>query len=254
MKKVFKIIGSILLTLIVLLVIFLGGAYVKYNEKKPVGVKGEKAEALAQKMMQAVNKTAWDSTAIIAWTSRSGNSYVWDKQRNLVQVSSKDSKVLLNVYKQSGKVWDKQTEVTAADKVQKGVQKAYKAFINDAFWLNPIVKIFDAGTERSLVTLADGREGLLVSYTSGGVTPGDTYLWLVDANGMPTAWKLWVGILPLGGLEISWDNWITLPTGAKIATGHTIKSTSISTPITNIVSAPDVKTLGFYSNLFVEIE
>lgn len=254
MKKVFKIIGYTLLAVIVLLTVLLGGAYVKYNEKMPVGVQGEKAEALAQKMLQAVNKTAWDSTAVIAWTSRSGNSYVWDKKRNLVKVSSTNGKVLLNVYKQSGKVWDKQTEVIEAEKVQKGVQKAYNAFINDAFWLNPVVKIFDEGTSRGIVTLADGTEGLLVSYTSGGVTPGDSYLWLVDANGVPTAWKLWVGILPIGGIEISWDNWITLPTGAKIATGHTVKSTSISTPITNVLSAPDLKTLGAAANLFADIE
>ena len=250
MKKVFKIIAYLLLAVILLL----GAAYIRYNEKRPVGVKGERAEVLAQKMMQAVNKTAWDSTAIVGWTSRAGNTYVWDKQRNLVQITSKDSKVLLNVYKRSGKVWDKQVEVTDATKAQKGIEKAYKAFINDAFWLNPIIKIFDAGTERSLVTLADGREGLLVSYTSGGVTPGDAYLWFVDANGVPTAWKLWVSIIPIGGIEISWDNWITLPTGAKIATGHTLKSTSISTPITNVVSATDLTSLGVAANLFAGIE
>ena len=250
MKKVFKIIGYLVLAVIILL----GVTYVTLNEKKPVGIKGEKAEALARKMMQAVNKTAWDSTNVIAWTARSGYSYVWDKQRNLVQVSSKDSKVLLNIYKHSGKVWNKQVEVTEVEKNKKGVDKAYKAFINDAFWLNPIVKIFDAGTERSIVNLADGREGLLISHTSGGVTPGDSYLWLVDANGVPTAWKLWVGVLPIGGVEMSWDNWITLPTGAKIATGHTLKSTSISTPITNVLSAPDLKTLGVYANLFADIE
>jgi hypothetical protein len=254
MKKIFKVTGYVLLSLIILLVVLLGGVYATYNEKMPVGVKGDKAEALGQKMMHAVNKTAWDSTHIIAWTSRSGNSYVWDKQRNLVQVSAKDSKVLLNVYKQSGKVWDKQSEVTDVEKASKSVQKAYKAFINDAFWLNPIVKIFDEGTSRSVVTLADGTEGLLVTYSSGGVTPGDSYLWLVDANGIPTAWKLWVGILPIGGLEFSWDNWLTLPTGAKIATGHTVKPASISTPITNVLSAPDLKTLGVAANLFAGIE
>ena len=250
MKKVVKIIGYLLLAVIILL----GVTYVTLNEKMPVGVKGENAEALAKKMMRAVNKTAWDSTPIVAWKSRSGYSYVWDKQRNLVQVSAKNSKILLDVYKQSGKVWEGLVEVKDVEKVQKSVEKAYKAFINDAFWLNPVVKIFDDGTERSLATLADGREGLLVSYTSGGVTPGDAYLWLVDANGMPTAWKLWVGILPIGGIEISWDNWITLPTGAKIATGHTIKSTSISTPITNVASALDLKQLGVNANLFADIE
>ncbi len=250
MKKVFKIIGYLLLAVIVLL----GAAYVKYNEKRPVGVKGEKAEALAQKMLQAVNKAAWDSTVIIGWTSRGGNTFVWDKQRNLTQVVSKNSTVLLDVYKHSGKVWENQQEVTDPEKVKKGIDKAYKAFVNDAFWLNPIVKIFDAGTERSIVTLADGTEGLLVSYSSGGVTPGDAYLWLVDANGVPTAWKLWVSVIPVGGVEMSWDDWITLPTGAKISTNHKIKSTNIAIPLTNVVSAARLKDLGVAANLFSAIE
>lgn len=249
MKKVFKIIGFALLLLIVLL----AAAFFKYNEKMPIGVKGEKAEALAQKMLQAVNKTAWDSTAFISWTSRGGNTILWDKTRNLAQVEWKNNKILLNIQKVSGKAYINQTEVTDPKQAQELIQKAYKAFINDAFWLNPIVKVFDDGTERSIVTLADGTEGLLVSYKSGGVTPGDSYLWLVDANGLPTAWKLWVQVLPLGGIEFTWEDWMTLPTGAKISTMHKIKSTDLAIPQTNIKAASSLDAYGLNKNIFSEI-
>ena len=250
MKKLFKIIGYVLLTLVVLL----GAAFFMFNEKLPIGVKGVKAEALAQKMIQAVNKTAWDSTHFIRWASRAGNTIVWDKQRNLAQVEWKNNKVLLDIYKVSGKAWENQTEVADPKKAKDLVEKAYKIFINDAFWLNPVVKIYDEGVTRSLVILADGREGLLVSYASGGVTPGDSYLWLVDAHGLPTAWKLWVKVLPLGGIEMSWEDWITLPTGAKVATMHTGKATGAKIPLTNVKSAARLEELGLNEDLFSMIQ
>lgn len=245
MKKVFKIIGYLFLALIGLG----AAAYFTYNEKRPVGIKGEKAEALAQKMMQAVNKSAWDSTHFVGWTSRGGNTFVWDRTRNFVQVEWKNNTVLLNINKISGKAWTNQTEVTDVAAAQKLVQSAYKFFINDAFWLNPIAKFYDDGVERSLVTLADGREGLLVSYTTGGVTPGDAYLWLSDANGVPTAWQLWVGIIPIGGLEFSWEDWLTLPTGAKISMMHKMKS-GIGIPQLNVKSAENLEGLGVKADLF----
>jgi hypothetical protein len=49
----------------------------------------------------------------------------------------------------------------------------------------------DEGTTRSLVKNEDKTNGLLVSYASGGVTPGDAYLWKLDANGLPQSYKMW---------------------------------------------------------------
>jgi hypothetical protein len=250
MKKVFKIIGYALLIGVVLL----GAAFFLLDEKLPVGVKGEKAEALAQKMVQAVDKTAWDSTSYVSWTSRGGNTIVWDKHRNLAQVEWRNNKVLLDINKVSGKAWENQTEVIDATHAQERIQKAYKIFINDAFWLNPVVKIYDEGVTRSLVTLADGTEGLLVTYASGGITPGDSYLWLVDAQGLPTAWKMWVKVLPLGGIELSWEDWITLPTGAKVATMHIGRATGSKVPLTHVKAAAHLEELGLTEDLYMTIE
>jgi hypothetical protein len=250
MKKALKIIGYLVLTLIVLLVV----AFFSFNQKRPVGVKGEKAEALAQKMMQAVNKSAWDTTAHISWTTRDGKAWIWDKKRNFAQLEWKNNKVLLDINKISGKVWTDKIAITDPVAAQKLIQKAYESFINDAFWLNPVVKFYDDGVERSLVTLADGREGLLVSYTSGGVTPGDAYLWLADANGLPTAWQMWVKILPLGGLEFSWGDWITLPSGAKVATLHKAKGLGLAITKSNIKSETNLGGLSEKTGIFSTLE
>jgi hypothetical protein len=31
---------------------------------------------------------------------------------------------------------------------------------------------------------------------------------------------MWVGILPIGGLEATWENWITTESGAQLPTAH----------------------------------
>jgi hypothetical protein len=67
-------------------------------------------------------------------------------------------------------------------------------------------KVRDPGTERKVVNTKMGK-GLLVTYTSGGVTPGDSYLWILDQNNRPVKWKMWVSIIPLGGLEFTWEDW-----------------------------------------------
>ena len=81
-------------------------------------------------------------------------------------------------------------------------------------------KVFDPGVVRSSVTTADNKEALLVTYTSGGSTPGDAYLWHFDTNGTPVRYQMWVNILPIGGLEASWSDWVTTSTGAQLPTFH----------------------------------
>jgi hypothetical protein len=99
------------------------------------------------------------------------------------------------------------------------VDRAWRRFINDTFWLNPLAKLFDGGVVRTRI---DGEHGpeLLLRYTTGGVTPGDAYLWILDAADRPRAWRVWVKILPIPGLEFSWEGWTRLPTGAWISTVH----------------------------------
>ena len=215
MKKFLKWFGIILGSIILLG--FIAGWIA--SEKKPVGEPGAAAEALAQKMQEAINKEAWDSTRYVTWTFRDAHDFVWNKTAHLVQVEWGDNRVILDEKTQQGKAWVANAEVEG-EKASKLLKTAWALFCNDSFWLNAPAKAFDPGTSRSMVKLDDGREGVMVSYSSGGVTPGDSYLWIVDENGLPKAWKMWVNIIPIGGIELSWENWITLSTGAKIASTH----------------------------------
>jgi hypothetical protein len=73
------------------------------------------------------------------------------------------------------------------------------------------------------VTTKNGDEGLMVSYSSGGNTPGDSYVWLLDEDNLPYAWKMWVSIIPIGGLKIPWNGWIKTETGVMICAIHDTK-------------------------------
>jgi hypothetical protein len=97
-----------------------------------------------------------------------------------------------------------------------------------------VTKAFDSGTSRSIVQLDDQSEALMVSYSSGGATPGDAYLWILDDNFRPTSWKIWVSIIPIGGVTFTWEDWIKTETGAWVATRH---DGLISVPIADVKTA-----------------
>ena len=212
MKKVLKWTGISLSVLLIGLALF--GWWM--NEPRPRGLPAAEADELAFKMLRAVDKSAWDTTRFLQWSFPGGHDYLWDKSRDLVAVTWKDNRVLLRTRSVTGKAFTAGRAVSgeAADRL---IQKAWAIFCNDSWWLIAPYKVFDPGTQRSLVTLEDGRQGLMVEYASGGVTPGDAYVWLLDESGLPVSYKMWVKILPVGGLEFAWEDWQTLQTGARIA-------------------------------------
>ncbi len=220
------------------------------SESMPEGTTGAEADALANKVLAAIDKPAWDTTGVVQWTFRGAHDFLWDKNRNLVKVNWGENEVLLNPNEIDGKAWTNGTEITG-DAGDKLVKTAWSHFCNDAFWLNAPAKVFDVGTERRIVNLEDGKKGLLITYKTGGVTPGDSYLWMVDDKGLPTSYKMWTSIIPIGGVAATWENWVTLPTGAKIATNHVASVGEI--PITNLKGAKDMATFGLSSDPFQPI-
>jgi hypothetical protein len=214
MKKAFRIIGILVLSLI--LIPFVG--FLVIDEKLPTGESGERADALAMQMMESLNKSAWDETEEISWTFKSIHTYTWNKVDNVVNVKWGDNEVQLDPESISGVVIN--AEAYTAAEVKGLIKVAWDYFNNDSFWLCAPFKVFDPGTERSIVELEDGSEALMVTYTTGGTTPGDSYLWILDENYRPKAIKMWVSIIPLGGLEASWGNYLTLESGAMIAQDH----------------------------------
>jgi hypothetical protein len=227
MKKILKVLGFIVLAIIAILVFL----RFYFNEKEPQGVASSETGDMIELVYKNLNKPAWDSTQWVKWTFNK-NHYTWDKNQNKVKVLWVD----LNTQQGSAKKAGVSLSGKDADKA---IKTAYSRFCNDSFWLTAPYKLTDAGTTPTLVTLSDGRKGLKISYNSGGVTPGDSYVWILNENGVPTSFKMWVSILPIGGIEGTWEDWQELSTGAKLATKHVIggKYNSLATDVSGGMGA-----------------
>ena len=162
------------------------------------------AELLANKMLKAINKDAYDNISLIEWSFPRGHHFIWDKTKNQVTASWGENKVIFYPNDLTGTAFIGDSKVEDPDLMNELMQKAWALFANDSFWLVAPYKVRDPGTSRSIVE-TDRGTGLLVTYSSGGVTPGDSYLWILDEEGKPVAWKMWVSIIPIKGLEFTWE-------------------------------------------------
>ena len=225
MKRILKIVGILLTVAVVGLVLFL---WIKH-EPLPEGKSGAEADALAQKMLKALNFEAFENTAVLEWSFQGGrNQYVWNKQLGQVKMQWDDFMVTLNLNNPDrSKAFENGAALSGAEK-EHIIETAQDNFNNDSFWLVAPYKVFDEGTKRSIVTLEDGSEALLVTYTKGGTTPGDSYLWLLNENGFPNAYKMWVQIIPVGGIEASWDDWLVTESNAFLPKSHQLGPITLS--------------------------
>jgi hypothetical protein len=219
-KKIIKIIGGVIIFFTLPTLLLFGCMYFKYNEDLPTGEKGPPADQLANRMLNSLNHDAYKATDYIEFTFKKWHRFKWSKTENTCEVYWKNVKVDLDLANNDGsQVYISDIKYDGVEK-KDYIQKAVDLFNNDSFWLVAPYKVFDPGVERRLVKTEDNKEALLVSYTNGGSTPGDSYLWHFDANGKPKSYQMWVGILPIGGLEASWSDWVTTDTGAELPTFH----------------------------------
>jgi hypothetical protein len=219
-KRILKIIGGLIIFLTLPSLLFFGFVYFKYNEDLPQGETGARADALAKTMLTALNEEAYLNTDYIEWSFKGMHHYKWYKTKGECEVSWDRMTVVLDLNNpDNSSVFAGETPYNGEEKTDY-INKALDYFNNDSFWLVGPYKVFDSGTERALVTTKEGQEALLVTYTSGGSTPGDSYLWHLDAKGKPHSFQMWVSILPIGGLEATWEDWMTTDSGAQLPTFH----------------------------------
>lgn len=209
--KILKILGIVLLVAMIGIV-----ATCSYISKDlPESTEGPKAEALADQMWSNLNKAAWDSTRYVSWSFRGEHHYKWDKEANLAEISWDDNRVLLNLDKVEGVAFVNGQKIKDENSL---VQTAWSFWCNDMYWLIAPFKIRDIGT--ALSKTEDNK--LVVTYESGGVTPGDSYVWMLDENGRPLSYEMHVSIIPIKGVEATWEDWQQLNTGAWVSTEHII--------------------------------
>jgi hypothetical protein len=221
------------------------------HEPMPAGEPGPAADALARKLEAWSNPNAWAETRVVQWTFRGVHHHLWDRDRGWVRTRHGDRVTWLRIADRTGVVEQDGVRV-GHERARRSLESAYARWVNDSFWLNPLVKLFDPGTRRELVGGDDG--GLLVIYESGGVTPGDAYLWEVGADGAPVAWRMWVKIIPIGGLRTTWEDWVELSTGARIATRHALTQLPVGAlELTDVEGATSWRALGFETDPFAPL-
>lgn len=225
LTKLFRYLIGIL---IALLLVF-GILFYLYDKPLPSGESGPEADALAQRMLDALNAKSYENATYVEWSFRGGrHKYKWNKQKQMVNISWGDYTVDLDLITPSSSIVFSNGNQVPQEKASGLVADAQSYFNNDSFWLVAPYKVFDPGTKRFLVHLEDGSEGLLVTYTKGGDTPGDSYLWILERSGIPRSFKLWVKIIPIDGLEVSWEGWKETDSGALLPSLHTFGPIDLS--------------------------
>lgn len=212
--KVLKWIAIVIITLILIGAI----AIFALSEKQPEVNPTPEADAIAQKVLTALNKPAWDTLAFLQWEFPGGHKYIFDKKNNKALITWGSNSVDLILDDQTGTATVDGVQVEGQEK-QDLLSTAWGYWCNDSFWMFAPYKLFDPNTARTIVK-HEGKDALMVSYQGGGVTPGDSYLWILGDDYIPTAYKMWVSIIPIGGMEFSWENWQEMPGGAKLSTYH----------------------------------
>jgi len=224
--KALKRILIIIVSVVVLLAIgiFLWGLI--QHEPLPEGTSNEAAEKMAQRVEKGVNQDAWDATEFVSWTFGGKNSYAWDRKQDVVVIEWGDKKVILHTPSQRYSAYDNDAPLSGDD-ATRAFDHAWSSWCNDSYWLQPIDKIRDPGVTLSVVELDESKQGLKVTHSSGGVTPGDSYVYLLDDDDRPYEWRMWVSIIPVGGMPSSWTGWKQLKSGAWISTVHSFAGKEI---------------------------
>lgn len=245
-KKTLKVLG---LGIVLLVLVFAVTAFV-IHEPRPQGIEDPNADKLAVAMLKATGAAKWKATGAVRWTFAGKNAHLWDRKKHRVEVKWGDFRVLLRCFERTGRAWKAGNELTGAE-LDQALDGAHKRWINDSFWLNPIPKLYDSGVTRTVVT-TEGKVGLFMEFGRGGRTPGDAYLWHIGEQGLPESWQMWVKIIPVGGLKVTWSDWKTLATGAKIATRHEMGPVTIA--ITDLEGANSLEELCPENDPFAELK
>jgi len=171
----------------------------------PESFTGPEADQFARDVQEALNITGYEALGEIQFSFRD-HHYLWNKAEERVLVSWEDYQVDLILSEiENSKILQGGKESNRADLIEKA--KAF--FYNDSYWLVAPFKFFDPGVVRSLVETDNGSKALLITHTSGGVTPGDSYLWYFDEKLVPTHFELWVSIIPIKGVSATWSSWVS---------------------------------------------
>lgn len=190
----------------------------------PAGHEGAEAEALVKDIYKAVCLPCWEDTGAVYWVFSSsfrGNvqeyrELLWDRGRGFVQVREGTTEVQFSLKTEQVLAYRNNLPVVNPAPL---VERAFQSFQADKHWLFPAASLSEAGVRRAGARYGDELT-LRVDYRNRSFFPGDSYLWFVAVSGLPYGWKMWKSNYPVKGMWMTFEKWITLDTGARVATFH----------------------------------
>lgn len=202
-----------------LLVVLISLFLVSSRKSLPASRSGDEAERLAAQVEARVGKEGWDKLAAVSfYFVPGGRAHFTDFKRRLVEVAfAQSSNQFLVQYANDGRgVVYKNRKRIEGQEAADAVQQALKFHINDIYWLNPFVQMRAPGAVRKITEDGD----LMLHYPEGGITPGDTYVIHTGPDGLPDRWNLWVKVLPLKGMQFTFEDWREIAPGVRVSLMH----------------------------------
>jgi len=202
-----------------LLVVLISLLLVSSRRSVPASRPGEDAERLAAQVEERVGKAGFDKLAALSfYFVPGGRAHFVDLRRGFTEVAfAQSSNQYLVQYAKDGRgIVYKNRKLVSGQEALDTIPQAVKFFTNDMFWLNPFVQMRAPGAVRKITE--DGE--LVVHYPEGGITPGDTYVIHTGPDGLPDHWKLWVRVLPLKGMQFTFEDWREIAPGVRVSLMH----------------------------------
>ena len=146
----------------------------------------EIADAVMKEMGGRVN---WDRTRYLTWRFFGRRLHVWDRWTGDVRFEDADRVTLMNVHSREGRVWQGGGEIAEPDSLKKYLERGYRAWINDSYWLVMPYKLKDSGVTLRYAgeaKMENGRDAFVLTLTfeNVGVTPQNKYDVYVDKERM----------------------------------------------------------------------
>jgi hypothetical protein len=145
-----------------------------------------KAIELADRVMENLGgRESWDKTRYLSWNFFGLRTHLWDKWTGDLRYEPAGAIVLMNIHTKQGHAWRGGEQVTEQEELARLLDGAYKAWVNDSYWLLMPYKLKDTGVTlkyKGEGPMENGRPAhvLQLTFENVGVTPQNKYDVYVD--------------------------------------------------------------------------
>lgn len=158
-----------------------------------------RAIAIADEVIQASGgQAAWDSTKYLAWDFFGRRRIIWDKLHNQARIIALDSlksyDIIVNLDTKQGLVSLHGEAQSNPDTLAKYLDRGYKMWINDSYWLVMPFKLKDPGVKLRYLGEDSTHANIFsdvidLTFDSVGVTPQNRYaVWVGKKTRLVVQW------------------------------------------------------------------